>query len=54
MLPVFAISFLVFFIPVLLVRAAPEAAAILTGIGIIVLGFYCPLRVAAGSPSQLE
>ena len=53
MLTVFAISFLVLFIPVL-VRAAPEAAAILTGIGIIIFGLYYPLRVVAGSPSQLE
>ena len=43
MLTVFAISFLVLFIPVLFVRAAPEAAAILTGIGIIVFGFYYPV-----------
>ena len=54
MLTVFAISFLVLFSPVLLVRAAPEAAAILMGIGIIIFGLYYPLRVVAGSPSQLE
>ena len=44
MLTIFAISFLVLFIPVLFVRASPEeAAAILTEIGIIVFGFYYPV-----------
>jgi hypothetical protein len=44
MLTIFAISFLVLFIPVLFVRASPEeAAAILTGIGIMVFGFYYPV-----------
>jgi hypothetical protein len=44
MLTVFAISSLILFIPVLFVRAAPEeAAAILTGIGIIVFGLYYPV-----------
>ena len=54
MLTVFAISFLVLFIPVLFVRAAPEAAAILTGIGIIVFGFYYPVvnRDGGGLPNH--
>lgn len=44
MLTVFAISFLVLFVLVHIVRAAPEeAAAILAGIGIIVFGFYYPI-----------
>ena len=49
MLTVFAISFLTLFIPVLFVRASPEvAAAILTGISLIVFGLYYPVVFGIG------